>query len=210
MISPHSIEDLWNLWTNSHTLEAASHRANAWTAIDRLSIVWKTHLSNEIKRSSFQAVSMLILLYGCTIWTMTKRMERNLEDNCTKRLRAVFNKSWRQHPTQPQLYGHLPSISKTVQIRQSKQAGHYWSSKGEIISDVLLWNPHTDDQVYSDQLEPIHNRSVLIQDVAWKTCREWSTTGMSGRRGSGKSVLAARHDDVDDDSINYLAVIFHE
>ena len=54
-----------------------------------------------------------------------------------------------------------------------------------------------DVQGYGDQLEPIYNRSVLIQDVAWKTCREQWTVGTSGERGSGKSVLAARHDDDD-------------
>ena len=29
---------------------------------------------------------------------------------------------------------------------------------------------HMDEQVLGDQLEPIYNNSVLIQDVAWK---EW-------------------------------------
>ena len=27
-------------------------------------------------------------------------------------LRAILNKSWRQHLTKPQLYGHLPPITK--------------------------------------------------------------------------------------------------
>ena len=48
-----------------------------------------------------------ILLYGCTTWTLTKRLERRLDGNYTRMLRAVLNKSWRQHPTRLQLYGHL-------------------------------------------------------------------------------------------------------
>ena len=56
-------------------------------------------------------------------------------------LRAILNKSWRQHPTRHQLYGHLPPITKTIQVRQTRHAGHCWRSKDDLISDVLLWTP---------------------------------------------------------------------
>ena len=56
-------------------------------------------------------------------------------------LRAILNKSWRQHPTRHQLYGHLPPITKTIQVRRTRHAGHCWRSKDELISDVLLCNP---------------------------------------------------------------------
>ena len=52
-----------------------------------------------------------------------------------------LNKSWRQHPTRHQLYSHLLPITKTIQVRQTRHAGHCWRSKDELISDVLLWNP---------------------------------------------------------------------
>ena len=48
---------------------------------------------------------------------------------------------WRQHPTRHQLYGHLPTITKTIQVRQTRHAGHCWRSRDELISDVLLWIP---------------------------------------------------------------------
>ena len=38
----------------------------AWTAIDRLSIIWKSDLTDKMKRSFFQAAVVSILLYGCT------------------------------------------------------------------------------------------------------------------------------------------------
>ena len=66
----------------------------AWTAIDRLSIIWKSDLTDKMKRSFFQAAVVSILLYGCTTWTLTKRLERKLDGNCTRMLRAVLNKSW--------------------------------------------------------------------------------------------------------------------
>ena len=113
----------------------------AWTASDRLSIIWKSDLTDKMKRSFFQAAVVSILLYGCTTWTLTKRLERRLDGNYTRMLRAVLNKSWRQHPTRLQLYGHLPPITKTIQVRRTRHAGHCWRSKDELISDVLLWTP---------------------------------------------------------------------
>ena len=56
-------------------------------------------------------------------------------------LRAILNKSWRQHPMRRQLYGHLPPITKTIQVRRARHAGHCWRSKDELVSDVLLWTP---------------------------------------------------------------------
>ena len=94
-----------------------------------------------MKRSFFQAVVTSILLYGCTTWMLTKRLEKKLNSNYTRMLRAILNKSWRQHPTRHQLYGHLPPIMKTIQVRQTRHAGHYWRSRDELISDVLLWTP---------------------------------------------------------------------
>ena len=113
----------------------------AWTAIDRLSIIWKSDLTDEMKRSFFQAAVVSILLYGCTTWTLTKRLEKKLDGNYTRMLRAILNKSWRQHPTRCQLYGHLLPIMKTIQVRRARHAGHCWRSKDELVSDVLLWTP---------------------------------------------------------------------
>ena len=113
----------------------------AWTAIDRLSIIWKSGLTDKMKRSFFQAAVVSILLYGCTTWRLTKRLKKKLDGNYTRMLRAILNKSWRQHPTRHQLYGHLPPITKTIQVTRTRHAGHCWRSKDELISDVLLWTP---------------------------------------------------------------------
>ena len=112
-----------------------------WTAIDTLSIIWRSDLTDKIKRSFFQAAVVSILLCGCTTWTLTKRLEKKLDGNYTRMLRAILNKSWRQHPTRHQLYGHLPPITKTIQVRRTRHAGRCWRSRDELISDVLLWTP---------------------------------------------------------------------
>ena len=86
-------------------------------------------------------VIVSIRLYGCTTWTLIKRMEKKLDGNYTRTLRAILKKSWRQHPTKQQLYGHLPPIMKSIQVRRTRYAGHCWRSRDELISDVLLWTP---------------------------------------------------------------------
>ena len=86
----------------------------AWTAIEKLSVIWKSDLTDKMKRSFFQAAVVSILLYGCTTWTLTKRLEKKLDGNYTRMLRAILNKSWRQLPTKHQLYGHLPPITKII------------------------------------------------------------------------------------------------
>ena len=97
------------------------------------------HKRGSMKRSFFQAAVVSILLNGCTTWTLTKRLEKKLDGNYTRMLRAILNKSWRQHPTRHQLYDHLPPITKTIQVRRTRHTGHCWRSRDEPISDVLLW-----------------------------------------------------------------------
>ena len=50
--------------------------AMALITIDRLSIIWKSDLSDEIKHNSFQAAIVSFLLNECITWTLTKRIEK--------------------------------------------------------------------------------------------------------------------------------------
>ena len=101
--------------------------------------IFSPELIDKRKRSFFQVAIVSILLYRCT--TLTKRMEKKLDDNYTRMLQAILNKSWRQYPTKQQLYGHLPPITKTIQIRRTKHARYCWRSRDELISDTLRWTP---------------------------------------------------------------------
>ena len=133
---------------------------------------------------------MLILLYGCTTWMLIKHMQRKLDSNYTRMLQAVLNKSRRQQPTKQQLYSHLPPITKTIQVRQTRHAGHYWRSKDKLISDVIQWTP-SHGQAKIGWPARTYNSSVPLQDVVWKTSEQWMIEA-SGKRGSGKSMLAVR------------------
>ena len=114
---------------------------DSWTSFDGLSVVWKSDLTDKMKCSFFQTAVVSILLYGCTTWTLTKCIEKKLDGNYTRMLQAILNKSWRLHSRKKQLYGHLPPIKKTIKIRRTRYAGHYWRSRDDLIRDVLLWRP---------------------------------------------------------------------
>ena len=74
-------------------------------------------MTNKMKRSFFQAAVVLILLYGCTTWTLTKRLDY------TRMLRAILNKSWQQHPTKHQLYDHRPPMTKLSKLDEPDTQG---------------------------------------------------------------------------------------
>ena len=173
--------------------------AKARTANDRPSIIWKSDLTDKMKCSFFQAAVVSILLYRCTTWTLTKRLEKKLDGNYTRMLRAILNKSWRQHPTKQHLYSHLPPITKTIQARRTRHAGHCWRSRDELISDVLLWTPS-----HGRAKAGLPARTYIQQPCAdtgciQKTNRKQWTIGRGSERRSGISVPAARHDDGDDE-----------
>ena len=165
-----------------------------------------------MKRCFFQAAVVSIRLYGCTTWTLTKRVEKKLDDNYTRMLRAILNRSWRQHPTKPHLYGHLPLITKTIKVRRTRHAGYCWRRRDELIRDVLLWTPTYGQAKADDLLKPTYSSYVRIRDVALRTYQKRWTIGKSGERGSGISVLATQHDDDDDDiytQVLLLIILFN-
>ena len=80
---------------SSNEIDINTWREKAWTAINRLSVVWKSERTDKMKCSFFQAVVVSILLYRCTMWMLTKCMEKKLGGNYTRMLSAIVNKSWR-------------------------------------------------------------------------------------------------------------------
>ena len=128
----------------THIYTYAHRHINTYTFMYRYSCTQPhghTRIRIQTLKTHFlQAAVVSILLYGCTTWTLTKRLEKNLDGNYTRMLRAILNKSMQQ-PTRHQLYSHLPPITKTIQVRRTRHAGHCWRNRDELISDVLLWTP---------------------------------------------------------------------
>ena len=111
-----------------------------------------------------------------------------------------MNRSWRQHPTKQQLYGYQSPITKTINVRRSRHAGHSWRSRNKLISDLLQWTPTygwtkagrparpyiqqlCEDTGYSpeDLLEAMHDREKWrerVKDIcaSGTTCSWWFVT----------------------------------
>ena len=113
--------------------------------------IWLLFRNEESEFSSVSCLNKLERLF-CNMYSFTRKIFSSIQSiislylgkqdgNYTRMLRAILNKSWRQHPTRHQLYGHLPPITKTIQVRRTRHAGHSWRSRDEIISDVLLRTP---------------------------------------------------------------------
>ena len=163
--------------------------AKAWRALDRLSVIWKSDLTAKIKRSFSQAPVVSILVYGCTTWTLTKRMRKSLT--------ATSQECCEQYWTSPggSIYNPSWKLSKLDEPDMRDTAEEVETSSSEMYSDGPL---HMDEQKQDDQPKTMYSSFVLIQDVALKTCQKQWTIGRNGERGSGISVLMARHDEDDD------------
>ena len=95
----------------------------AWTAIDSLSIKWKSDMTDNMKRSFFQAAVVSILLYGCTTWMLTKRLKKKLDGNYSGRC-------WRSKgELMSDIHIWTPHMAKQ---KQDGQLEHTYSSYGKI------------------------------------------------------------------------------
>ena len=75
----------------------------AWTAITKLSVIWKSDLTDKMKLTFFQAVVVLVLLYGCTTWTLKKtdgeKAGRQLHKNAVSNIEQVLEATPHKAPT---------------------------------------------------------------------------------------------------------------
>ena len=118
--------------------------AKAWTTIDWLLIIWKSYLSDKIKRDFFSGC------FNTTVWMHHMDANKTHRDgNYSRMLQTILNKSWKQYPTKLHLYGNLPPFLKSdPSKRWTKHAGHCWRSKDEVMFfDGLL---HMDIPVLTD------------------------------------------------------------
>ena len=79
------------------------------------------------------------------------------------------------------------------------------------VSLLILWScgpPHMDVQEWDDQHELTYSSYVRTRDVTLKTCRRRWMIGRNGKRRSGISALAARHDDDDEDKPCFIKKSF--
>ena len=77
---------------------------SAWSALNKLTPIWKSNLDVSIKREFFRATVESVLTYSSQAWTLTKSLENKVNDAYTCMLRAALNVHWSQRVTMSYMY----------------------------------------------------------------------------------------------------------
>ena len=163
----------------------------AWDALNELDKIWKSNLPDNLKSNFFRAAVETVLLYGSVSWNLTTHLEKKIDGAYTRMLCTALNRSWKDHPTNVELYGHIPPISKSLQQQRTRFAGHCWRSKEELAGDILLWKPTHGHQprgrpkkTYIDQLMDDTGRRIKDLPIAMEDRERWRKRVMEYRTSS--------------------------
>ena len=114
-------------------------KALAWDGCHKLNRVWSSSLKRHKKVRLFLAIVEFVLLYGSNTWTLTKKIEKQLDGTYTRMLRKALNVSWKQHMTNEELYKNLQNVSKKIAERRLRLCRHCLRHPEEIASHLVLW-----------------------------------------------------------------------
>ena len=154
---------------------------SAWSALNKLTPIWKSNLDISFKRKFFRATVKSVLTYSSQVWTLTKSLENKLNGAYTRMLRAALNVHWSQRVTNKELYNDLPKITETIRYRRLKFSGHIWRHDEEIAHNLLFWMPTNGknkrgrpQKTYIDQLIEVllqmKELKILIPNIEeWKS-----------------------------------------
>ena len=79
-------------WVDQSKQDLNIREAKAWTALNKLTAIWKSNLGRKLKVRFFRASVETVLLYGSEAWTLTSSLAKQL-DGCYKRLLRAALKS---------------------------------------------------------------------------------------------------------------------
>ena len=104
----------------------------SWDVASRICSIWPVAFESNSRRT-FALYARSVSKWCIHIVELTR---------CLKKKCLLFDRiGLISIHSKQQLYNYLPPISKTIQKRRIRQAGHCWRSKNEHISNVLLWTP---------------------------------------------------------------------
>ena len=184
------------IWVKKCYIVSTEHDVNirlgkAWDTLDELEKIWKSNLTDNRKRHFFRAAVETVLLYGSVSWTLTTHLEKKIDGAYTGMLCTAINRSWKDHLTNVELYGHIPPISKSLQQQRMRFVGHCWRSREELAGDILLWKPTHGHQprgrpkkTYIDQL--IDDTGCRMEElpIAMEDRERWKERVMEYRASS--------------------------
>ena len=118
-----------------------SRKASAWRACNKLTNMWKSNLPRRLKERLFLATVESVLLYGSEAWTLTPKLEKQINGCYTRLLKTALNTHGSQHMTNKVLYGNLPKLSAKIRQRRMRFAGYCYRSNNKQVSNIVLWTP---------------------------------------------------------------------
>ena len=128
-------------WVASTERDMKIRQAQAWQALHKLKKIWRSSLSDQLKRRLFVATAESVLLYGSEAWTLTVQQEQSLDGVYTRMLRMALNVSWEDHIKNVDLYDTLPRVTDTIRARRMRLAGHCVRHPELAASSLILWEP---------------------------------------------------------------------
>ena len=111
-------------WVDQSTQDLNIRKAKAWTALNRLTAIWKSNLGRKLKVCFFRAPVETVLLYGSEAWTLTSSLEKQLDGCYIRLLRAALYVNWRDHMTNIEMYRDITPISARLRDRRLRFSGH--------------------------------------------------------------------------------------
>ena len=123
------------------TTDFNKRKSLAWAAMKKLDKIWKSSIHRSLKIRFFLSSVESILLYGSEAWTVPADLKSKIDGCYTKLLRRVLNVKWQEHMTNERLYQNLPKLSKKIQIRRLKFAGHCARATDQPVNRLLFWSP---------------------------------------------------------------------
>ena len=85
-------------WVRSTERDMNIRIVKAWSALNKMDVVWKSSLNRKLK-ISFSEQLLSVLLYSAECWTLTKTLQNRLSGTYMRLLRAALNISWKKHKT---------------------------------------------------------------------------------------------------------------
>ena len=136
--------------------------AKSWAVTERLSIIWKSDLTDKMKHSFFQAAVLSILLYRYATWTLTKRIEKKLDGNYNKNAAGNIEQVLEIIP--PQSSSCTATDHPSWKLSKLDEPDMWNTAGDELISDVLLWTPlHSRPKAGRPPRTNIHHVSVDME-----------------------------------------------
>ena len=159
--------------------------AKAWIAINRLSVIWKSDLTDKRKRSWY---CYMDAPHGCWLNGWRKSLTA-ISQECCEQYWTSPGDSTPQSSSYMATYHPSRKLSKLDEPNTRDTAGEVGMSSWVMYSCGPL---HMDEQRQDIQFKLTYSSSVPVHDVALRISRKQWTIGRCGERGSGISMLIAR------------------